>query len=363
MESLLYLVSFALLCAGAASANPQVRVVDRRNGVTYDGLERNGIEVFLDIPYSEDTGGENRFKPPKRHVPRRESTVNGTAYGPSCPQQPGEWAPPISLGNITDISEDCLNLNMARPRGTRATDRLPVTVYIHGGSFIAGDNHDPTILPDGKILESVRNGWPVVRVALNYRLSVFGFAQSEALKSEGSENAVLRDQRLGIEWVRDNIDQFGGDPHKITIFGQSSGGLAVGMQIMGYGASKPVPFQQGICQCQALEPGITGNFTIDAMQAVVDYVDCDPNNLHSKETVACLRNLDMQTLLNASLATYSSDIAHNIGDIWLPVVDGDFLPAAPSTLIRQGRFAQSVTDGLVDARVSILPHIYSLSTD
>ncbi|KAK3306179.1 Alpha/Beta hydrolase protein [Chaetomium strumarium] len=342
---LLYLVSSALLCTGAATANAQVHVTDRRNGVTYDGLERNGIEVFLGIPYGEDTGGENRFKPPKRHVPHRGSTVNATAYGPSCPQQLGEWAPPISLGNITDISEDCLNLNLARPRETRATDRLPVMVYIHGGSFIAGDNHDPSILPDGMILESVRNGWPVVHVALNYRLGVFGFAQSEALKSEGSENAGLRDQRLGIEWVRDNIEHFGGDPHKITIFGQSSGGLAVGMQLMAYGASKPVPFQRAICQSQALEPGITGNFTIDAMQAVVDYVDCGDasGDLHSKETVACLRNLDMETLLNASLATFSSVISSNIGDIWLPVVDGDFLPAAPSILIRQGRFANVTT--------------------
>ncbi|KAK4233213.1 Alpha/Beta hydrolase protein [Achaetomium macrosporum] len=344
MELLLYLVSCALLCVGAANANPHVRVVDEKNGVTYGGLiKRNGIEVFLGIPYGEDTGGENRFKPPKRRIPVRGSTINATSYGPSCPQELGEWAPPISLGNITDISEDCLNLNVARPRGTRATDRLPVMVYIHGGSFIAGDNHDPSILPDGMILESVRNGLPIVHVALNYRLGVFGFAQSAALKSEGSENAGLRDQRLGIEWVRDNIEQFGGDPERITIFGQSSGGLAVGMQIMAYGASKPVPFQQGICQSQALEPGITGNFTIDAMQAVVDYVDCDAKDLHSKETVACLRDLDMQTLLNASLATYSSDIAHNIGDIWLPVVDGDFLPTAPSTLIRQGRFANVTT--------------------
>lgn len=116
-------------------------------------------------------------------------------------------------------------------------------------------------------------------------------------------------------------------------------GLAVGLHIMAYGGRKPVPFQQAICQSQALEPGITGNFTIDAMHALVDYVGCDATRLHSKETIACLRELNTETLLNASLATYKSDIAHNIGDIWLPVVDGDFLPAAPSTLVREGRFA------------------------
>lgn len=115
------------------------------------------------------------------------------------------------------------------------------------------------------------------------------------------------------------------------------------MQIMAYGGSKPVPFQQGICQSQALEPGITGNFTIDAMRLLVDYVGCNTTDLHSSETVACLRDFDTQTLLSASLDTYVADIAHNIGDIWLPVVDGDFLPAAPSLLVREHRFANVTT--------------------
>lgn len=106
--------------------------------------------------------------------------------------------------------------------------------------------------------------------------------------------------------------------------------------MMAYGASKPLPFQQGICESQALEPGITGNFTIDAMQLVVDAVGCNTTSLHSAETVACMRALDGDTLLNASISTYLSDMAHNIGDIWLPTVDGDFLPAAPSELIRTG---------------------------
>ncbi|KAL2182096.1 Carboxylesterase [Thermothelomyces heterothallicus CBS 202.75] len=338
MKLLRYL-SIALPCLGAANARP--RVFDSKHHVSYHGLDRNGIEVFLGIPYGQDTSGANRFKPPRRHVPVPGTEIEATSYGPSCPQQFGQWAVPISLDNITDVSEDCLRLNVARPRGTHPWDRLPVMVYIHGGSFWAGNNHDPTILPDGLVLESVRNGLPVIHVAMNYRLGFFGFAQSGALESEGSENAGLRDQRLAIEWVRDNIELFGGDPGRITIFGQSSGGLAVGLHIMAYGGTKPVPFQQGICQSQALEPGITGNFTITAMQALADYVGCNATDLHSPETIACLRALDTKTLLDASLATYRDDL--NIGDIWLPVVDNDFLPAAPSTLIREGRFANVTT--------------------
>ncbi|TPX14715.1 uncharacterized protein E0L32_005110 [Thyridium curvatum] len=336
--ALALLLEAACFFSGAQSESSP-RVLDKKQDVTYEGLDRAGVEVFLNIPYGQDTGGANRFKPPRLHVPEHGTVIKARSYGPACPQQTGVWSGPLSLSPVNDISEDCLNLNIARPKGTLPDSHLPVIVWIHGGSFWTGMNAEITTRPDGMILQSVENGTPIIHVAMNYRLGFFGFAQSDALESEGSENAGLRDQRLAIEWVRDNIANFGGDPERITIFGQSSGGLAVGAQILAYGGSKPVPFQQGICESQALEPGITGNFTIDAMQALVDYVGCNSSSLHSAETVACLRGFDMASLLNASLATYVGDIAHNIGDVWLPAVDGDFLPAAPSALVRERRFA------------------------
>ncbi|KAI0816484.1 putative lipase [Xylaria sp. FL0064] len=334
------LVAWAVGC-GAVSTGP--RVLDARQGVTYKGLNRNGIEVFLGIPFGKDTSGANRFKPPRpyKHVPG--TIVDAKSYGPACPQSLEAAHAPFAYTDVSEISEDCLNLIIGRPKGTTKASRLPVMVWIYGGSFWNGQNCEAAHSPDGIVTQSVANGLPVIVVAINYRLGVFGFAQSAALKAEGSENAGLRDQRLGLEWVRDHIDQFGGDPDKVTIFGQSSGGLAVGMQIMAYGGTKPVPFQQGICESQANEPGITGNFTSTAMQPVVDEVGCNTSSLHSADTVDCLRKFDMETLLNASIATYVGDISHNIGDIWLPVVDGDFLPAAPSQLIKEGRFAKVTT--------------------
>ncbi|KAI0096209.1 putative lipase [Nemania sp. FL0031] len=325
--------------AWSTDAAPSPVVVDDSQGIMYEGLNRNYVEVFLGIPYGQDTSGANRFKPPRPYTHAPGTIVNAKSYGPACPQTVGEAGPPFTYTDVTEISEDCLNLIISRPKGTNKTSRLPVMVYIHGGSFWTGQNREAATSPDGIVVQSMKNNLPVIVVSVNYRLGLFGFAQSAALEAEGSENAGLRDQRLAIEWVHDHIDQFGGNPDKITIFGQSSGGLAVGMQIMAYGASKPVPFHQGICESQANEPGITGNFTINAMQLVVDTVGCNTSSLHSAETVTCLRDFDMGTLLNASIATYSADISHNIGDIWLPVVDGDFLPAAPSQLIKEGRFA------------------------
>lgn len=158
----------ALLCSSFTNASPQV--VDSKRGVTYEGLERNGIEVFVNIPYAQDTSGANRFKPPRPYVPAAGSTIDATSYGPSCPQSLGVWVPPLTLGNITEVSEDCLNLNVARPRHACEGDRLPVLLWIHGGSFWAGDNHETTTLPDGMVLESVKNGLPVIHVSINYRL-------------------------------------------------------------------------------------------------------------------------------------------------------------------------------------------------
>lgn len=125
----------------------------------------------------------------------------------------------------------------------------------------------------------------------------------------------------------------------------------MGMQILAYGASKPAPFNKAICQSQALEGGITGNFTRDSVSRVVNYVGCNTTSLDSAATVSCLRNLTMTELYSAFAETAAGA---NLGDEWLPVVDGDvcssplsteallilrqFLPAAPSSLIEAGRF-------------------------
>lgn len=165
----------------AASASPTV--YDATKNVTYEGLGRNGIEVFLGIPYGQDTGGANRFRPPVSYVPASGSAIDAQSYGPACPQAIAESAFPFALTDVTEISEDCLHLNIARPkqavggcghheqwRDTGSSKGLPVMVYIHGGSFFYGQNAELVIAPDGLVLESVENETPVIHVAMNYRL-------------------------------------------------------------------------------------------------------------------------------------------------------------------------------------------------
>lgn len=209
----------------SVSAIKAPTVHDASCAVTYNGFEESGVENFFSIPYGQDTGGSNRFKPPKPYTPPPGSSIDATSRGPECPQPRKAPAIPFYWSNYSHVSEDCLHLNVYRPKNTAPNAKLPVLIYIHGGSFFEGSKDELVSQPPGLILQSVNNGDPIIAVTINYRLGAFGFAQSDALLDEGSTNAGLRDQRLGIEWVRDHIGAFGGDGSRITISGQSSGGL------------------------------------------------------------------------------------------------------------------------------------------
>lgn len=176
---------------------------------------------------------------------------------------------------------------------------------------------------------------------MNYRLNIFGFALNDALNSTGSLNVGLKDQRLALEWVQQNIDSFGGDPDQVTIFGQSSGALAVTLQVLAYGGSRPAPFNGALIESTALEPNMTSTLTRDTFTDVAVLTGCaESGDAQGAETIACMRNLTLDELWNATLTNYNSLAAFSDGDIWLPNTDADFLPAAPSDLIRTGSFAQ-----------------------
>lgn len=160
---------FLGVIAVATAGTPEVA---NTHGVKYQGIERNDVEIFLGIPYAQDTSGENRFKPPRPYVFPPGSTFNATKPGHACPQPLGVLFPPLGLGNITDISEDCLNLNVARPKKMDPGKKLPVMVWIHGGSFWWASNTEPTTAPDGVIQQSIENGDPVIHVAMNTNFSL-----------------------------------------------------------------------------------------------------------------------------------------------------------------------------------------------
>ncbi|MBB5342308.1 carboxylesterase/lipase family protein [Tunturibacter empetritectus] len=189
------------------------------------GYIRNGIFTFKGIPYGDDTGGSARFMPPKKAKPWT-NLRSSMHYGSCCPQPDGhgwkhdEEAWMFAWDDGTP-GEDCLCLNVWTP-GINDNKKRPVMVWLHGGGYTAGSAQELKSY-DGENL--ARRG-DIVMVSINHRLNVFGHLDLSAYGPQYAEsgNVGMLDIVLALEWVRDNIANFGGDPGCVTVFGQSGGG-------------------------------------------------------------------------------------------------------------------------------------------
>jgi len=219
MSSRLLRVFLALALATFAWAQEEV-VVEAPAGVIVGVVTERG-NAFRGIPYAEAPVGKLRFKDPVRaRAPQR---INATEEGPGCYQDCGlpHWACPPT------VSEDCLSLNVFTPHNaTTSKNQVPVMVFFHGGNYKMGYGGGP--LYNGTYIADQTK---VIVVTVNYRLGAFGFLSIPAA-GVGS-NLAIKDQRMTLEWVRDNIASFGGDPAAVTIFGQSAGGGSVISHLLG----------------------------------------------------------------------------------------------------------------------------------
>jgi para-nitrobenzyl esterase len=202
--------------AAAGTAAAQVRTT---GGLVAGTTTSDGqIRIYYSIPYAAPPVGELRWQAPRPAAPW-PGVRDATKVGPRCMQ--GRVFSDISF---TDLSEDCLTLNIYTP-AKAASDRLPVMVWIHGGGFVAGAGVEPR--HDGEAF--ARKG--IVLVTINYRLGVFGFLAHPELTRESGRNASgnwgMLDQVAALRWVTDNIAAFGGNPQNVTIFGESAGSFAV----------------------------------------------------------------------------------------------------------------------------------------
>lgn len=197
------------------------------------------VAAFLGVPYAQPPVGLRRFCPPEPLEPWTAQR-DATAFGASCPQP--DWAIQPVTG---PVDEDCLYLNIWCP-AQRDDALYPVMVWIHGGAFATGAGSKP--LYDGAAL--ARAG--VVLVTINYRLGPLGFLAHPALSAESahgvSGNYGLLDQIAALRWVRDNIAAFGGDPHCVTVFGESAGAVSVGCLLVS-------PLAEGLFHRAILQSG------------------------------------------------------------------------------------------------------------
>ncbi|RDW83431.1 carboxylic ester hydrolase-12 [Coleophoma crateriformis] len=313
LTSLLAHASTALL-TNSTVASPSATVL---NG-TYNGLYSPEWQQdhFLGIPYARPPVGPLRFAWP-RELNTSFETRDAKSYGFSCYQ--------YATAAWLNMSEDCLTLNVIRPSGTTSHDKLPVLVWIYGGGLTVGSTADPQYNVSGITHVAQELGKPVITVSLNYRLGVWGFLPTPQILAEGSSNAGLLDQRLALRWIQENIASFGGDPARVTIWGESAGAQSIGLHLYSYAGRN-----DGLFQAAILESGGPTGAALEPLAfytAPVENLTRTMGCYTSSDQLACLRQLAPATLYG-----------NRVTQIWNPIVDGDFLTAYPSSLTPVGSF-------------------------
>jgi len=275
------------------------------------GLLKDGVQQFWCVPYGAPTGGANRFMPPQK--PASWSGVKDLfeiTFG--APLAPGAEEPsPVvtALNRKGPESEDCLSVNVFTP-GLDNRAR-PVMVWMHGGGFTAGSGN--YLLYDGTNLAKKED---VVVVSVNHRLNLFGFLHLADLGGEkwaGATNAGIQDLVAALAWVHDNIEAFGGDPSRVTIFGQSGGGGKT-TTVMAMPSAKGL-FHRAIAQSGSAFRGQTASDATDGAERYLAKLGLKRDQLDK------LHELDTKTLQNAYYAEPRIERLANG-----PVIDGKILP-------------------------------------
>lgn len=319
---------------------------------TVIGSSTSGLDTFRGIPFAQPPVGSLRFKPP-RPMETPLGSFDAMSQPRACPQflaqadlsqvptgVLGEFLNTPLFQSITNAGEDCLTLDVIRPSNVSASDKLPVIVWIYGGAYASGSTQSYNL--SGLASDSINLSKPVIFVAANYRVGGFGFLAGKELLKDGSTNLGLLDQRLSLEWVADNIEAFGGDPTKVTLFGESAGSISVFNQLALYGGDnthkgKPL-FRAAIMDSGCVQPALAADS--ETAQEIYDIAVWRAGCSYAEDTLECLRQVDYTTLLNAlnsvpGLLSYQSIVLR-----YLPRPDGKVLPDAVETLAQQGRLAK-----------------------
>lgn len=286
-------------------------------------LRGKPLESYLGIPYAEPPTGPLRFLKP---VPAKPwgAELDATEPRASC-IQPG--VPFLTL--LSETSEDCLYLNVWTPG--REGSRKPVLVWIHGGGFYFGSSYQD--MYNGSVLAATQD---FVVVTINYRLGVMGFLAADVDEAPG--NMGLYDQQLALQWVRDNIDGFGGDPEKVTLFGESAGSISVHAHIIS-------PLSSGLFHRAVTMSGTTymphfieGNEEmVQRSNNFARAVGCTNGTkdlgTHPSQVLECMRSLTAGDLL-----VKQEELLPLPGMKFHPIYRENFIPGPPCLALTRGRF-------------------------
>ncbi|KJZ73963.1 hypothetical protein HIM_06631 [Hirsutella minnesotensis 3608] len=322
-------MQFALLPFALAAAASEAPTVTIDSGPIY-GVATNlpnaigPVNKFLGVPYAAPP---ERFSLPKRSVPWT-SPRNSTAFQASCTQllATSDVGPELdTLGDLFNShapeSEDCLYINAFTPASAGPEDGRPVVVFIPGGGFQLGSG-----LLD---LSGFAGYEDVVAFTFNYRTNIFGFPNTKELPV-GERNLGLHDQRFALEWVQTNAKAFGGDPKKVTIWGESAGSLSVDAHMHNYADAQSPPFRASIMSSGQMSFGfLAGTGTADdtrGWETLAGAVGCTAD-----DKLACMRNVSAKALIEGLVKTNATAV---------PIIDNVTVSATRAADWRQGRIVK-----------------------
>ncbi|GAA5917750.1 hypothetical protein JCM6882_001314 [Rhodosporidiobolus microsporus] len=328
------------LAATAAQASP-VDLVARNNDApavtikngTVEGLSIASFsqDAFLGIPYAQPPLNALRFRKPRSlNTTYAGGVLEAKAYPPHCPGVGGD--------NISyQQGEDCLGLNVVRPAGVKEGDNLPVGLWIHGGGFQMGGSADMRYNGSWVVQRSVEMDKPIIYVSINYRVAALGYLASAEVKASGEQNFGLYDQRLAMHWVHENIAAFGGDPSKVTVWGESAGARALSYHLVGYGLTSTPLFRAAILESGALPifPPTNTSAYQPSFDAIVAGTGCGD----AVDKLECLRGVPIEAF-NATASAHKFE----------PVIDGEIL-------------AQGMTESLAEEAFVKVPMLIGTNTD
>ncbi|PYH94386.1 carboxylesterase estA [Aspergillus ellipticus CBS 707.79] len=291
----------------------------------YQGIRLpGGVDEYLGMRYAAPPLGDLRFRAPQD--PNTNGTLeSATAYGPLCigtdeADTPGE------------LSEDCLFINVFKPSTATSQAKLPVWLFIQGGGYAENSNanyNGTTVIQE--------SGYGIVFVTFNYRVGALGFLASERVRENGDLNPGLLDQRKALEWVKENIEQFGGDPDHIVIHGVSAGAGSVAYHLTAYGGKDDNLFIGAVVESSfwPTQRTVAGlEFQFDRFANETGCLDDDTDPLD------CLRQQDIATIQKANTASpFPGGSSSPLPDwYWLPVTDGTLVPEELYDAFDQGNF-------------------------
>ncbi|KAJ6572038.1 alpha/beta-hydrolase [Mycena capillaripes] len=350
--------SIILLCLSvtfvvAKSSTP--KVADLGYAVYQSDINlADGVTSFLGVRYAAPPTGQFRWKAPR--VPSKISGILNatqqplqcfqsgsltgsagaavinrfrTSSGSSSRVDAGILAHPSKRDTDGISDEDCLFLNVHTPTTSTSSSHLPVILYMHGGGYDAGNI---SLYPTQDFVALSHLG--VVSVSIQYRLGVFGFLAGKRIEEGGDLNAGLLDQNFALQWVQKYISVFGGDPTRVTIWGQSAGAGSVLQHVVAHGGNtKPPLFRAALANSPFLPFQYRYNDPIpeSLYNDVVSHVNCN----HDHDSLNCLRSVSASALTDADTAI---GIASFMGTYtFVPVVDNTFIVERPSLTLNHGK--------------------------